>query len=680
VASIAWIRSGLQAAITPRQARTRYRSVVLLGRASAACLALTIPASFAAAARLDPARAGGHLAFARCQDNAWCAANRMHRYLAMVSPAGVEIEGPGPAAAREPWRVRIRLSSFGRAAAVFQVPLGEVHADGDRAEICRAGTGVVEWYVNSAAGIEQGYTIDAPPPGDRREPLELDLEVEGAGWMLAPGSGDQVTFKAHDAAPALEYGHLAVYDRRGRRVPAELAESGGRLQIRVHDRDGEYPLVVDPLLTTPSWTFEGDQAGANLDDGHALVYQGITAPSAPAGFGVEVYVTLTTRPGEISFDAQDNLFVGNYNVPGADSDSVPIWKVSPLDRVPVPFGPPVPDPDVVLVDRDGAVTPPGTILIGSAGAITMESPAGALLGDLATGGCMHNVQGLTLDQSNRLLAIDFPDGDVCLVGGGTSTPLISTGVSNELSQAQVDAAGRLYLSWGNLLKQYNSSGALLNAAFDSGILTQADRPVPAGGAFGGVHFRCGPELRIVEPVTLQETYLLSSPESPVTSMAFNSTGDLFVSEKDNYRILRVYPVCVDQDGDGYGSAGVSVCPGGPGYDCNDADAGAFAVPPEVQGLDFEPDLQTLSWQSVIPWSGAATVHEVARGSLRELPIGGGPSERCLVTGTTSAQWTDPEVPALGQGFWYVVRGRNSCGAWTYGHRSSGQESTTAVCP
>ena len=32
----------------------------------------------------------------------------------------------------------------------------------------------------------------------------------------------------------------------------------------VTDTDAVYPITVDPLLTSPSWTVEGDQAGAYL--------------------------------------------------------------------------------------------------------------------------------------------------------------------------------------------------------------------------------------------------------------------------------------------------------------------------------------------------------------------------------------------------------------------------------
>ena len=62
---------------------------------------------------------------------------------------------------------------------------------------------------------------------------------------------------------------------------------------------------------------------------------------------------------------------------------------------------------------------------------------------------------------------------------------------------------------------------------------------------------------------------------------------------------------VDDDGDG-----LSECDG----DCNDVDAGAFAVPAEVMGLIFAGDKQTLEWDSAAPAAGTSTA-ESARSFL-----------------------------------------------------------------
>jgi hypothetical protein len=78
--------------------------------------------------------------------------------------------------------------------------------------------------------------------------------------------------------------------------------------------------------------------------------------------------------------------------------------------------------------------------------------------------------------------------------------------------------------------------------------------------------------------------------------------------------------------------------------------------------------------------GAATTYDLTRGALNQFPVGTGAAETCRSSGVTGAWASDASVPAQGQGFWYLVRGRNACGTGSYGFRRNGTERTTAVCP
>ncbi len=126
----------------------------------------------------------------------------------------------------------------------------------------------------------------------------------------------------------------------------------------------------------------------------------------------------------------------------------------------------------------------------------------------------------------------------------------------------------------------------------------------------------------------------------------------------------------DDDGDGSGDAA----------DCAPLDPSAFAVPAEIAEVAFAPDAMTLTWASAAPASGVGTVHDVVRGDLSDLPVGSTASEICLETGSGDAMSADPAVPPPGTGRFYVVRGRNVCGAGTYGADTSSNERTTSACP
>ena len=127
---------------------------------------------------------------------------------------------------------------------------------------------------------------------------------------------------------------------------------------------------------------------------------------------------------------------------------------------------------------------------------------------------------------------------------------------------------------------------------------------------------------------------------------------------------------LDSDHDGWGDS----------FDCAPFDPGAFALPGEITGEAFAADKQTLSWNSAVPSSGPATVHDAMRSALNELPVGGGGAETCLASGITGTSITDGTVPTEGSGFYYLVRGRNVCGAGTYGTATSGSPRTSSVCP
>ena len=129
------------------------------------------------------------------------------------------------------------------------------------------------------------------------------------------------------------------------------------------------------------------------------------------------------------------------------------------------------------------------------------------------------------------------------------------------------------------------------------------------------------------------------------------------------------PPARDVDGDGF------MCEA----DCNDADAGAHALPGEVTGQAFVDPI-TLGWDSAAPTAGMFTFYDVIRGHLAELPVGTGASETCLASTIFRETTTDETAPASGTGFWYLVRAKNSCGDGTYGTDSAGAPRTSAACP
>ncbi len=134
--------------------------------------------------------------------------------------------------------------------------------------------GLSEWYLNEARGLEQGFTVENRPGegGECEEPLVLALALAGGLSPRIEEGGSEALFVSPAGEPVLRYGDLFSQDATGRELPVRLegfAAPGIRgIRLIVDDRDAVYPIEIDPLITGPAWTAEGNQVDA--DFGFAL--------------------------------------------------------------------------------------------------------------------------------------------------------------------------------------------------------------------------------------------------------------------------------------------------------------------------------------------------------------------------------------------------------------------------
>jgi FG-GAP repeat protein/VCBS repeat protein len=156
------------------------------------------------------------------------------------------------------WIWKWRTLAFGRPGDMKPSPATVPRAKGTRVEYHRAG--LVEWYENTRAGVEQGFTFMSRPAGVGR------LRVEGAFSRelraLVSPQGDAISFVDRSGTPVLSYGSLAALDARGTKLPARFEVAECALAIVVDDRGATYPLTIDPLMTTSAWTAESNQVDA----------------------------------------------------------------------------------------------------------------------------------------------------------------------------------------------------------------------------------------------------------------------------------------------------------------------------------------------------------------------------------------------------------------------------------
>jgi hypothetical protein len=196
------------------------------------------------------------------------AGNPAHAFDVVFSADGVSLSPAGRVgltASQATWVWKVRLTGYGYEGRVEPL-LAPLSMQADGSELAFGHARLTEWYVNSKRGLEQGFVLQAPPPGaEAGKALVLEMALEtGLVPVLSDDAGTIDFLQAHGSAVVLRYTHLAVVDAGGNELPAHLSVSAGRISIWIDDTRAIYPLLVDPVVITPDWVIESDQVGARL--------------------------------------------------------------------------------------------------------------------------------------------------------------------------------------------------------------------------------------------------------------------------------------------------------------------------------------------------------------------------------------------------------------------------------
>jgi FG-GAP repeat protein len=199
-----------------------------------------------------------------------------------VKSAAASGETDQPAEAPE-WRATMRLIGYGYGEGLVTVGDAALEAQGNRIEYRRAGLPLTEWYVNKAAGIEQGFTIETPPGiRSKGERLRLALELTGDLSAELDEGSQAVALKRADGTIALSYSHLYAYDAQRRELPSHMRVIEGRVILEIDEEKAVYPVTIDPTFTQQANLTASD--GARNDNfGYSVAIDGdrvvVGAPS-----------------------------------------------------------------------------------------------------------------------------------------------------------------------------------------------------------------------------------------------------------------------------------------------------------------------------------------------------------------------------------------------------------------
>ena len=281
---------------------------------------------------------------------------------------------------------------------------------------------------------------------------------------------------------------------------------------------------------------------------------------------------------------------------------------------------------------------------------------------------------------NRALVVKSPTGGawdwgLYLEAGGrfmagrnglavvTSRTVAVPGVWYHVAVTYQDSLWHLYV---NGTREATNSGILITRSTGGLALARRGEATSSPDPFGGV---------------LDEVEIFDRPLTPCAVAFLADLGQAGqckgdddadgVSDTIDNCIRLSNPSQIDQDGDKTGDA----------CDCAPADLSTYAIPSEIGRLIVgESGKDVLSWCSATLSGGTSSVHQVLRGEVVNLPVGGGIGESCLQIGSPSTTLTDATVPPATQSFWYLVRGKNACGTGTYGFSRSHETSTERITP
>ncbi|NDJ51735.1 MAG: hypothetical protein GYB68_01470 [Chloroflexi bacterium] len=104
---------------------------------------------------------------------------------------------------------------------------------------------LIEWYINSPLGLQQGFTLsEAAEQGD-----QVRVSFEIGGDFTPTLDGDQIILTDSAGNLAMRYSGLLAWDAEDQPLEASMSLDGRDVSLLVDTTDAAYPITIDPIFT-----------------------------------------------------------------------------------------------------------------------------------------------------------------------------------------------------------------------------------------------------------------------------------------------------------------------------------------------------------------------------------------------------------------------------------------------
>lgn len=155
-----------------------------------------------------------------------CANNPAQGFKACFTASGAQI-------ASQEMNLSLHAIAFGRLQNTDPLHPAQPEFEGNEVRY-HHGT-LTEWYRNLNLGLEQGFTIKAPPKGEGQIQLTLKSNIK-------PKALNENAYRLGN----IIYKDLLVVDSKGMSLPSKLIAMGENLSILIDDQNATYPITIDP--------------------------------------------------------------------------------------------------------------------------------------------------------------------------------------------------------------------------------------------------------------------------------------------------------------------------------------------------------------------------------------------------------------------------------------------------